>query len=124
MCVEVFALDLCTTLKHDTISIRGIRECLQVQYVRTGLRRPLHQLVCERSDAFARDGGQGEGVLRVRFQTLHRVRIPRPEGQLLLRERRKRSRGQDERWDEGSDKEIIKETRLSPEVTVGAGRWG
>lgn len=54
----------------------------------TGLRRPLHQLVGERPDAFVGDGGQGEGVLRVGFQTLHRVRIPGSEGQFLLRDRR------------------------------------
>lgn len=51
---------------------------------RTGLRCPLHQLVGESSDALVGDGGQGEGVLRVWFQTLHRVRVPGPEAQFFL----------------------------------------
>lgn len=77
-----------------------MRRCVQEHCVnpaqsrRTGLWCPLHQFISESSDAFAWDGSQGEGVLGVRFETLHSVRIPGPEGQLLLWERREGRGGQ------------------------------
>lgn len=81
-----------------------------VEWRRTGLWRPLHQFVGKRSDAFGRDGGEGEGVLSVGFQTLDCVRISRPEGQLLLRERERRKGGQRTRR-EGSEKKTLKQSR-------------
>lgn len=141
MCVEdkIFAWDIGSRLKHKTLQICGMGRVsvrLQVQCVnpvklrRTGLRRPLHQFVGESADAFGWDGGQGEGVLCVGLQTLHCVRIPWPEGQLLLWEWRKRSRGQGERWDEGSGEKKLKESwrekgmRTVTSRHSGAGLWG
>lgn len=95
-----------------------------VEWRRTGLWRPLHQFVGKRSDAFGRDGGEGEGVLSVGFQTLDCVRISWPEGQLLLREREKKRGAEDKtrgEWKEDIKAESERKKKrwgLSPDAWV------